>query len=727
MAEQRISRRQFSTVLAGAAATVGALAVPHWARADGVIIVEPPQCQTGACPSPIRVGDQLVVKSHRVDVQIASQVATTRIDQVFFNPNEWVAEGTYIFPIPEGATVAKFTMIVDGQAIEAKILTAEEAAAIYDQIVRSMRDPALLQYVGQGAIQASVFPIPPGESREVQISYEQVLVAEGGLVRYLYPLNTEQFSAQPLEQVSVRVEVTSSDPIRAIYSPSHSVAMTQDSETHFIAGWEASNVWPSDDFELIYTVAQDQIGSNLLSYLDPVTNEGYFMLLAAPGIKTGQVVVAKDVIIVLDTSGSMEGEKIVQAKQAVSYVLTHLNPEDRFGVIEFSTGVRFYDQQLRSSGEASAAAGWVETLPATGGTDINRALLEAMAMTETERPTYVVFLTDGLPTEGEVDSAMILSNVGAASPDNVRLFSFGVGDDVDTFLLDSLVQQENGITSYVRPGERIDEEVSLFYSKVGSPVLTDLTLDFGTVQVQDLYPNPLPDLYAGSQLVLVGTYATGGPTTVTLSGSVNGQTQFYIYEGQSLSTTPGGVNEFLPRLWATRKIGYLLTQIRLHGENPELVQAVVDLSVRFGIVTPYTSYLITEDDILTQEGRNRVAADEAAQAPGEVSGGKAVEEADAQSNMSSSDQAAPTVGASEIQASGGNAIKVVGSRTYVQQNGVWIDTAYDPSTMTTTKITFLSDEYFAFLTAHPELAGALALGNAVIVASGGSFYEIVPE
>jgi Ca-activated chloride channel homolog len=185
------------------------------------------------------------------------------------------------------------------------------------------------------------------------------------------------------------------------------------------------------------------------------------------------------------------------------------------------------------------------------------------------------------------------------------------------------------------------------------------------------------------------------------------------------------VNEFLPRLWATRKIGYLLTQIRLHGENPELVQAVVNLSVRFGIVTPYTSYLITEDDILTQEGRSRVAADEAAQAPGEVSGGKAVEEADAQSNMSSSDQAAPTSDASQYE--GGNAIKVVGSRTYVQQNGVWIDTAFDPSTMTTTKITFLSDEYFAFLTAHPELAGALALGNAVIVASGGSFYEIVPE
>ena len=706
--------------------TLGSLALPRWARADGVIIIEPPGCETGACPAPIRIGDQLTIKYHRVDVQVLNQVASTTIDQAFFNHNEWVAEGTYIFPIPDGATVSNFVMVVDGQEIEAKILTAEEAAAIYDEIVRKMRDPALLQYVGQGAIQASVFPIPPGETREVKISYEQVLTADAGLIRYIYPLNTEQFSWQPLEQVSVRVEVTSADPIRAIYSPSHSVAMTQDSETHFVAGWEASNVLPTDDFELIYTVAQDQIGSNLLSYIDPVTSEGYFMLLAAPGIKTGDAVVAKDVIIVLDTSGSMEGEKIVQAKQAVNYVLTHLNPEDRFGVIEFSTGVRFYDQQLRGVAEAPVAASWVETLPATGGTDINRALLEAMAMAETERPTYVVFLTDGLPTEGETESAMILSNVGAASPENVRVFSFGVGDDVDTFLLDSLVLQENGITSYVRPGERIDEEVSLFYSKVGSPVLTDLQLNVAGAQVEELYPNPLPDLYAGSQLVLVGTYGTGGPVSVTLSGLVNGQTQAYVYEGQSLTTVPGGPNDFLPRLWATRKIGYLLTQIRLHGENPELVQAVVDLSVRFGIVTPYTSYLITEDDILTQSGRDRVADEEysvqAAQ-PTQVSGGEAVDKADAQGNLSSADQAAPAAEADQY--GGGNAIKVVGSRTYVQQNGVWIDTAFDPSTMTATKIEFLSDEYFAFVKDHPELAAALALGSRVIVAVGGQFFEIV--
>lgn len=708
------------------AASAGAFAMPRLTRADGLIVVEPPPCSSG-CDVPVRVGDQLTVKSHRVNVTIANQVATTAIDQVFFNHNEWVAEGTYIFPMPDGATVSKFTMTVDGQQIEAKILTAEEAAVIYDDIVRSMRDPALLQYVGKNAIQASVFPIQPGASSEVTITYEQVLTAEQGLIQYLYPLNTEQFSAQPLESVSVRVEVTSADAVRAIYSPSHAVAVTQDSETHFIAGWEANNVLPTEDFSLIYTVAQDQIGANVLSFIDPVSLQGFFMLLAAPGIGSDMAVVAKDVIIVLDTSGSMDGEKLSQAKAAVTYVLGHLNSADRFGVIEFSTGVRYYDQALQSAAEAPVASGWVQSLPSTGGTDINGALLAAMAMADTERPTYVIFLTDGLPTEGEIDSPVILANVGAASGGNVRLFSFGVGDDVDTFLLDSLVQQENGVSSYVRPGERIDEEVSTFYAKVGSPVLTDLALNFGAIQTQEMYPSPLPDLYAGSQLVLVGQYASGGGTTVTLNGSVDGTAASYVYESQAFTQVAAGPNDFLPRLWATRKIGYLLTEIRLHGENPELVQAVVDLSVQYGIVTPYTSYLITEDDILTQEGRDRVADEEVAaatEAPAQTSGGAAVDKAADQGSMSSSDNAAPV--ATDPTVTGGNQIKVVGSRTYVNQGGVWIDTAIDPSKVTPVKIVFLSSEYFTFLASHPGLAKALALGDHLMVIADGTVYEIVP-
>ncbi|MCC6791487.1 MAG: VWA domain-containing protein [Thermomicrobiales bacterium] len=668
-----MNRRAFISLMSLVALSLSLL-FPVLARADGLIIVEPPTCDP-ACP----INEQLEVTSHKVDVTIADQVATTTIDQVFHNPNDWVAEGTYIFPLPEGATVDKFTMIVDGEPIEAKILSAEEARAIYNEIVRSMRDPALLEYVGNGAIQASIFPIEPGGDRRIQIEYQQVLTAEAGLIRYSYPLNTERFSAAPLQNVSVRVAVESKEPVRAVYSPSHQVALDRADDFHFVAGWEDSNVIPTTDFELIYTVSQDQIGANLLSYVDPTTSEGYFMLLAAPGIDAQQTAIAKDVIVVLDTSGSMEGEKIEQAKQALIYVLEHLNSSDRFNVVEFSTGVRFYANELKPQSDAINAVQWASNLQATGGTDINRALLEGMNFVDPARPTYIIFLTDGLPTEGETEVGAILNNVQNSAPANVRLFAFGVGDDVDTILLDSLVQEHHGATTYVRPGERIDEAVSLFYGKVSTPVLTDVQVKLGDVIIEEIYPQPLPDIFAGTQLVVVGKYRQGGPAPITLTGNVNGQPQTFTYQDQTLVSAGG--DDFLPRLWATRKIGYLLNQIRLNGENAEWVQAIVDLSVRYGIVTPYTSYLITEDDILTAQGRAAAAEDESAKIAAEPTmstGSGAVEEADAAGAMAGSDSAYAVPADAAVIDADGNEISVaetittVGNLAFVNQEGGWI-------------------------------------------------------
>ena len=697
------------------------LLVPLTARADGVIIVDPPQCDP-ACPGPTYIGDQLVVRSHKVDVTIDNQLAATKIDQVFFNPNDWVAEGTYIFPIPEGATVDKFTMTIDGQVVEAKILSADEARATYEEIVRSMRDPALLEYLGRGAIQASIFPIGPGEERQVEISYQEVLTADQGLVRYVYPLNTEQFSAQPLESASIHVSIASASPLRAIYSPTHPIATSRSDDLHATVGWEASNVLPADDFELLYTTSDQGIGVNVISHFDAASNQGTFLLLAAPGIDAAQSAIAKDVIVVLDTSGSMEGEKLAQAKEALASILNRLNSEDRFTIIEFSTGVRTYASELQPTSAATDAIAWVNGLESSGGTDINGALTQAMTYVDDSRPTYILFLTDGLPTEGVTDIPSILANVDAAAPDDIRLFSFGVGDDVDTTLLDTLSQEHHGATAYVRPGEQLDSAVAELYGKISAPVLTDVTLEIKGAETEELYPQPMPDLFAGSQTVIAGHYKAGGPITIVLSGKVNGEQQSFTYEGQLLSTGPDA--EGLPRLWASRKIGYLLTQIRLHGENQEWIQAIVDLSVKYGIVTPYTSYLITEDDILTSEGR----AGAAQRAEGTVgsapsTGAAAVDQSQSEQSLGggASGDAAPAAPSAEYA----DQVTVIGSRAFVNQHGVWIETTFDPSTMTTVKVEFGSDDYFALLTEHPELAAAFALGEQVIAfAADGTAYEV---
>ena len=715
-------RRAFIKFTALATPALG-LSAPIAARTEDVI-VEPPPCDV-ACPDRQSVGDQIEIRSHRVDVAITDQVATTSIDQVFHNPNDWAAEGTWIFPIPDDATIDQLTMEVDGEPVEAEILSAEEARDIYDEIVRSQRDPALLEYIGRGAIQASVFPIPPGEERRITIEYREVLAAENGLVRYTYPLATDRFSTAPLEEASIHVDVESADPIRAVYSPTHKVAVDREDDHRFSAGWEASDVRPDGDFALIYTVSDQMIGANLLSYMDPESEEGTFLLLAAPGIEIDQPAIAKDVIVVLDTSGSMEGDKIEQAQDAVEFILDNLNHDDRFTVVEFSTGIRLYDNELRPASDAEDAIDWVQDLEATGGTDINGALLEAMQIVDPERPSYMIFLTDGLPTEGETESDVILANIREAAPDNVRLFAFGVGYDVDTVLLDTLVQDHHGSSAYVVPGERIDETVSAFYARVSTPLLTDVELEIDGVATEEIYPRPLPDIFAGSQLIVTGRYDAGGPATVRLTGEVDGERQTFTYEGVELRERGG--DDGLPRLWATRKIGYLLTEIRLHGEDPELVDAIVDLSIRYGIVTPYTSYLITEDDILSDSGRERAAEDVAAAAAPIESGEAAVDQSQGAASMADAEAPLPTPTIGAAGGAEGNPIRIVGSRAFIQQDGVWIETTFNPDTMETEKVAFASDDYFALLARYPDLAGPFALGDRVIAISHGTAYEVTAE
>lgn len=713
---------------------------PIPARADGIIIPQPPVCDpcllppcpgSGPCPTPSPM-NQLDIRYHQVQVTIQDQLAVTHVDQVFYNPNDWAVEGEYLFPLPADAAVSSFTLWMDGQPVQGQVLDAEQARQQYQEIVSRLRDPALLEYAGRGAVQAHIFPIPPHGERRIELEYNQALTAENGLVRYVYPLDTEKFSRKPLEKVSINVDIQSTTPIRAVYSPSHEIAVDRRDDRHVAAGYEAQNVLPDSDFALYYSLGETQ-ALHLLSYRDPTDAQepdGFFMLLLAPQPDVSPTSIPKDVILVLDHSGSMDGQKFTQAQEALRYILQNLNPEDRFNVIAFSTGLEAYANQLSPAGQASDAIHWVDGLSAQGSTDINRALLEAASLADSERPTYLIFLTDGLPTEGVVDPQKILANFQQAASDNLRLFTFGVGYDVDTFLLDSLSQTHHGSSTYVLPGQRLDEILSAFYARISTPVLTDLQLDFGGMATYDLYPAPLPDLFRGSQIVVVGRYHQGGDATLRLNGTVNGQTQNFTFPDQQfaasledLSPAQRDVLATLPRLWATRKIGYLLNQVRLQGADQETIDQIVKLSIRYGIVTPYTSYLVTEPMLLGAAEQDRIANEALSQmqamATAPASGQAAVEKAAGQGSLAQAQ--APAA----LEASASGQVRIVGAQTFVLQDGVWVDTAYDPQSMRPTKVAFLSEDYFVLLQSHPELAGAFALGPQVIALAGGTAYQVV--
>ncbi len=714
----------------------------------------PPCPPDGPCPMlpecipPIRPGvftnpDWLKIAYHRVSVSIDRQIARTDVDMMFVNEGNGLAEGTFVFPLPQGAAIDELIMYIDGVPIEARILPADQARAIYDAIVRQYRDPALLEYIGSQAVQANVFPIPPGETRRITISYAQALAADNGLIRYVYPLDVTRLTARrPVEQTSISVRVVEDEPIGNVYSPSHRIAISRDGDGRgFRAGFEASYYSPDQDFSLYYAIEQsERISVDVLTFRESANEDGFFMLMIQPPNSLNpEQVAAKDLILVVDQSGSMDGVKWRQAQAAASYVLDNLNPDDRFNVILFSTGWRLYSSQMEPAEYARTAADWVNSQSADGGTDINGALTTALGFADAERPLTILFITDGLPTEGEVNPEAILANLDAAASPNARIFTFGVGDDVDTFLLDSIVRAHRGSSSYVRPNERIDEEVASLYNRISSPVMTDVALSIDGVMVDTLYPaQPLPDLFVGSQLIVVGRYRGGSErVTLRLVGVIDGQRQELIYDNLEFPARAGG-EPFIARLWATRRIGDLLNSIRLRGENRELVESIVRLSVRYGIITPYTSFLIEEDDILTQTGRAQAAQGlaQAEAAFGPTSGRSAVDAADAFGSLeqAAAPAAVPTMVAVQPPAGGqeqgvppSSPIQTVNDKTFLWRGGVWVDTQFEPDTMTTEQVVFLSDAYFELLTQHPALGAYFALGERVIVVWEGVAYEVISE
>jgi len=554
----------------------------------------------------------LAVEYHHVNVTITDQVAVTEVDQVFYNPNNARLEGQYLFPIPKGAQIDKFEMDVNGKLQQAELLDATKARKIYEDIVRKMKDPALLEYADQGMFKVRIFPIEPHSKKRVRIKYTQVLQSDTGLVEYTYPLNTEKFSSDLIKSVSVKCTVQTSRPIKSIYSPSHDVEIKRKGGKHATVGFEARDVRPDTDFKLFFNSPKKKhdIGLSLLTYNVKHDDEkaGYFMLLASPGVDVDQdKIVKKDVVFVMDTSGSMAGKKLDQARKALKFVIENLNKGDRFEIVRFSTEAEpLFDQLVDVDDKARAKAhAFVDDLKPIGGTAIHEALTKAAALVndrkgaDAKRPGVVIFLTDGRPTIGPTGENEIVNAVESSTKGkSIRVFSFGIGTDINTHLLDKITEHTRAVSQYVLPEEDIEVKVSSFYNKINHPVMADVTLKITGVKTSAIYPNPMPDLFKGDQLIAFGRYEGDGDAAIILDGQVNGQATKVVFEETfaKASDDTGAAHDFIPRLWATRRVGYLLDEIRLRGESQELRDEVTRLARQYGIVTPYTAYLIVEDE-----------------------------------------------------------------------------------------------------------------------------------
>lgn len=751
-------------MLASFMATLGSLC------ADGFIAVTHPV----SVPAGHFSFAPLEVSYHHVSVTIDGQISTTTVEEEFYNPNTQQLEGTYLFPVPKSAQIDKFSMEIGGKSVSAELLPADKARTIYEDIVRRKRDPALLEYADRSVFKVRIFPIEGRSRKHVKITYTEVLKSDSGLVSYLYPLNTEKFSSAIIPDVSVTVQINSKQPLASIYSPSHDVQIKRTDAKSALIRFEAKNVRPDSDFQLFFAPLKKEVAIDLLTYRTE-DGDGYFLLLASPGIDTKTKAMPKDVTFVLDTSGSMASDnKLVQAKKALQFCLANLNENDRFEIVRFSSESEMFFGKLTPATDKAVAAAqkFVASLTPNGGTAIDEALRQSVALRspKSERPYVIVFMTDGQPTVGENRIEKIALNADKALADGTRIFCFGLGTDVNAHLLDRIAERSRAVSDYVLPEEDIEIKVSSFFGKIREPVLANIKLTFpDDIRVSKTYPQALPDLFKGQQLILCGRYRGEGSGNCMIEGTTNGVTQKFAMP----VTFPKKNTEqsFVARLWASRRVAYLLDEIRLNGENDELKNEATALAREFGLITPYTAFLILEDEqrrnvasdnqIMRELGKDRLAQTKARDAyssfKSSTSGDDAVSVARSQNAMKQSTQVDSAMAVSNAEAyrtlnvpatvAGSSRTRgapaesaasrlvqytqqtrYVAQRAFYQNGTQWIDSNVSRQNYArNVRLKFGSQEYFDFVSSHPEARPYLALGQNVKVALNDTVYDIYDD
>lgn len=715
------------------------------------------------------------LKDYKIAVSVKDQVATTSIDQVFVNKSDRTLEAKYLYPLPEDANFSSFTVTLNGKAIEGTIMEKDKARQTYQAIVQKLIDPGLMEFIDNRTVQVSVAPILAGEEKKIHLSYTQVLKQDGGLYKYQYPFGTRNENSKLPDNTALSLNIQSDQPLKTLYSPSHTPKIDRKGDKDAAVTLNLSDPSAQSQKAFVFYFSQDNqtISLNSLVYKKSEKDDGYFLMtLRSPLRAVSKESLPKNMVLAIDTSGSMSGEKIQQARQSLKYIVEHLQPKDQFNIVQFNTDVsRFKSDLVPANAEnIKDALRYVEGLNADGSTNIEDAIKTAFKQvhSSSERPGYVIFLTDGEPTVGITDTEGLVKASTQANTSEAKIFNFGVGYDVRTTLLNKLATENHGSTTYVEPNENLELALSSFYNKIVAPVLTDVKVSFDNVEVDRIYPSEVGDLFLGSEVVVLGRFKHGGDGKVVLTGKSGKVLETFSYP---LHWKNGEItdHQYLPRLWAGRRIGALLENITQNGENAENKAEIIHLSKQYGIITPYTSFLAMEPGMVSpkekDEDKNQFDAPSMSSSLGGAYGGGGAHRRGASSPGSASGYApkpaAPLSQMADLKSTSGmgnvrankamkkiqsqaNAqeldeaqsadgrigpalmLKNVGEKSFMLTAGIWTDTAYDKTKNgEPRRITFGSDEYFKLLKDKPELIPYFSLGKEVLVLLDNVAYQVV--
>jgi Ca-activated chloride channel family protein len=702
-----------------------------------LVFAAPLHAQGWIEPLPGRPDPGVVKVRTNVIVRVIDRVASVEVEEWFRNDGRaGLGEGDYLYPLPGEAVFGNFSLFQGDVELRGETMAAERARAIYEEIVRRKKDPALIELVGHGLVRARVFPINPGETRRITMRYTQVLARAGDALQFRYAAGGRFAGIAPAGREAPQGAQRTREPapltFRLIaeegaafgdpFSPTHEVRVVREDGRLEVRPQDAL----TGDFALFLPLARQGVGLALATHR-PDGEHGYFMLTLSPS-QVEAARVPRDVTVVVDVSGSMSGEKMEQARGAMRQLLATLGATDRFRLISFSTSVRNWrpDWTAATPAAVGEARTWIERLTPDGGTNISGALAEAFrATTPAARLPIVVFLTDGLPSAGETDADRIAAEA-ERSRGRARVFAFGVGYDVNTALLDGLSAAGRGSTQFVEPGEDVEAAVGLLAAKVRHPVLTDLALGDAPVRLTEIYPAQLPDLFAGEELIVFGRYAGEAERgRIEIAGTRNGRPERYATMGAFPRHTLD--NEYIPQLWAARKLGALTRTIRLEGATPARIEEVRQTALRYGLLSEYTSYLVLEPEMtfardaasppvalnsVVVTGQAAVAAAEQSRRERDVRSLAAL--SDAQKAAERLHGAAANA-ADEVAGAGTR--RTVAGRTFSLRDGVWTD-ALHTADLRVVRVKPFGDAYFALLRALPELAPMWQELGQVVVAGG---------
>jgi Ca-activated chloride channel family protein len=678
------------------------------AAAQGWIEIERPRIPVPVNPNVIRV-------SSDVRTTIEGRVARVEVEERFRNNGGAIAEGSYLYPLPGEAVFQNFSLWMGEQELRGEMMNAEQARGIYEEIVRRQKDPALLSLAGHGLVRAQVFPIQPGETRKVVLRYTQLLDRAGDALRVRYALGVRGDKSG-----TWRLTVPDEEEFGVPYSPTHSLTTRRDGGRLEIS----LETREGGDIDLFLPLRRGLVGATVVTHA-PGGEDGYAMLLIAPAAGEEGSVVPRDLSFVVDVSGSMSGQKLDQAKGALRQALASLRPGDRFRLVAFSSGVRhFRDGWAPATQEAlREARAFVDNLQADGGTNIAGALDAVLGTSVPEsRLPIILFLTDGIPSVGEQQPDRIASQA-AGRIGRARVFTVGIGHDVNTYLLDRLAREGRGAAEYVAPEASVEVAVGNMLNKLRRPALVNLRIVETPVRLVDMSPAQLPDLFFGEELVVFTRYHGNGRGAVVIEGERNGRRERFTAEADFRTTASD--NEYIARLWASRRIGDLTRQIRIEGQSDALIREVRELGLRHGILTEYTSYLVQEPGMVAaRDDRRQPVVDRAnalgaSMAPAAQTGEAAFRRAEESGKLSQARTLADADAAVEKKAEAllgsSKDLRRVGGRVFTEVEGIWTDVNHRDSLRIVSVAPF-SKAYFAIARALPELKQSLAAGDAVLVA-----------